>query len=136
MASASNLRANCRNATAWLKKKLRKSAKSSRISATAESRRSNDWFDHFTLWRNFMSAKRSIRPVLFAALSAAAIGMVGCDQRENNTNTPPVTNPPPRQTNVNVGPGGVDVEVDKAGKKKVDVEVGGGRGVNVDVDKK
>ena len=83
-----------------------------------------------------MSAERPIRPFLFAALSTTALVLVGCDKGVNNNTSPPVSNPPPRQTDVKVGPGGVDVEVDKDGKKKVDVEVGGGRGVNVGVDKK
>ena len=83
-----------------------------------------------------MSVQRLIRPFLCAALSVTALGLAGCDQGVNNNASPPVSNPPPRQTDVKVGPGGVDVEVDKDGKKKVDVEVGGGRGVNVDVDKK
>jgi len=75
-------------------------------------------------------------------LSASAVGMLvaamlGC---EGNTGTspPPSPAPPARQTEVQVGPNGVDVEVgkDQPGGKKVDVEVGGGRGVNVDVDGK
>jgi len=75
-------------------------------------------------------------------LSLAAGGMltaatIGCGENTGN-NPPPPPAPPAGQTDVKVGPGGVDVEVgkDRPDGKKVDVEVGGGRGVNVDVDEK
>jgi hypothetical protein len=68
-------------------------------------------------------------------LSWTAVGLLTLALSGCESHTPPPPERPAGQTDVKVGPGGVDVEVDKnrPDGKKVDVEVGGGQGVNVDV---
>ena len=75
------------------------------------------------------------RTLLTLACALLTIPFMGC---EGESRTTPPPGPPAGQTDVKVGPGGVDVEVgkDRPGGKKVDVEVGGGGGVNVEVDGK
>ncbi|MCE9554150.1 MAG: hypothetical protein K8T91_12345 [Planctomycetes bacterium] len=81
-----------------------------------------------------MVAKRIL--LTLSASGLLTISLAGCEGTRSTP--PPHTAPPAGQTDVKVGPGGVDVEVgkDRRGGKKVDVEVGGGRGVNVEVDQK
>ena len=81
----------------------------------------------------------NILPLLTIGL--IAVGVVGCENRPNtpgpggtqvDVDAAPDSGPR-REIDVNAGPGGVDVEIDRDGKRPLDVDVSPG-GVKVDVD--